>query len=298
MATFNDLVEETLAHLRGYVRDQELSTHITGSLTNSGTSAVVGDSTVVSRGRVEIDDELLYVDSVNRGTHTLTFAPYGRGMDGTTAASHNASARVVVNPLFPRKRVKDAINQTIRSLDADLFGVAGTTFAWDPSKWSYELPAATKGVLSVEYEVPWDTPEWFPAKRWTLNRSADTTDFPSGRAITINEPITPGMTVRVTYMKSPTALSAGTDVFNTVTGLPESCEDVVVLGATSRLLLTSEAFRLNTRAVEPSQLDLRTQPGQPSQLSRYVYQLFRQRVEEEKNSLMADYPVRVHVLAR
>lgn len=296
MATFNDLVEETLSHLRGYVRDQEMAATLTTGIDSDDTTLVLDDASVVSRGRVEVDDELIYVTSVNRTGNTATVPTWGRGQDGTTAESHSANAKVTVNPLFPRKRVKDAINQVIRSLD--LFGVDSTTFTWSGSQWTYSLPAEAKDVLAVEYEVPWGTPEWFAAKRWTFNRIADTTDFATGKSITIGDLITPGHTVKVTYAKFPTALSTDSDVFSTVTGLPESCEDVVVLGATHRLLLTSEAFRLNTRAVEPNQLDLRTQPGQPSQLSRYVYQLFRQRVDEEKASLLSNYPVRVHVEVR
>lgn len=298
MTTFSDLVEETLSYLRGYTRDQEQATYLASGITDTATSATVADASRLSRGRVEIGDELLYVDSLDRGTNVLTIAPWGRGVDGSTAAVHVTNTKVTSDPIFPRVRVKEAINSAINSIDGDLFGVASATFTWSGAQWTYSLPSATRDVLSVTYEVPWGTPEWVRARRWTFNRFTDTTDFATGKSITIGDNITPGQTVRVTYTTDLAALSADADVFTTVTGLPESCRDVVVLGAAYRLLVTSEAFRLNTRAVEANQLDLRTTPGQPSQLSKFVYTLFRQRVDEERKKLLDLYPVRVHYNAR
>ena len=50
---FLDLISETQAHLRSFVRDQEISTHLTADMDDSQVTAVVNDATLVSRGRIE-----------------------------------------------------------------------------------------------------------------------------------------------------------------------------------------------------------------------------------------------------
>ena len=63
--TLSDLIEETLTFLRGYVRSQEQTTWLTSSITSSDTSLSVANGSRIGMGRVEIDNELLYVDSLS-----------------------------------------------------------------------------------------------------------------------------------------------------------------------------------------------------------------------------------------
>jgi hypothetical protein len=63
-----------------------------------------GQSVGITPGVVEIDSELLYVTNVDAATTGLvTLANgFGRGYNGTTAASHTAGAVVTSRPKFPR----------------------------------------------------------------------------------------------------------------------------------------------------------------------------------------------------
>ena len=100
MTTFNELTDDVLSMLRGYVRSQESVTAMAGSLNATATSFNVDDGSRLGMGRAEIDDELVYINSVT--TNSVALQPWGRGVDGSTAATHADDARVTFNPLFPR----------------------------------------------------------------------------------------------------------------------------------------------------------------------------------------------------
>ena len=105
MATFSDIVNEVQIRLSGYSQRQDQATHLTAALTSSGLSLTVADGSVLSRGLVEIDDELLWVASFDRTTGVATVAPYGRGFRGTTATTHASGSRVTIAPSFPRSLI-------------------------------------------------------------------------------------------------------------------------------------------------------------------------------------------------
>ena len=100
MTTFNELTDDVLSMLRGYVRSQESVTALSGNLSSTATTFNVDNGSRLGMGRAEIDDELIYIDAVT--TNAVALQPWGRGVDGTTAATHSDNARVTFNPLFPR----------------------------------------------------------------------------------------------------------------------------------------------------------------------------------------------------
>ncbi len=129
MTTFANMIDEVLINLSGYTFTQDRSTYLGSSVTTTtSTSAsplilTLPTTENLGKGVIEIDEELMYVDSYDRVANTATIAPYGRGFYGTTAATHAADARVIISPTFPRHVVKRAINDTIRALGANLYAV-------------------------------------------------------------------------------------------------------------------------------------------------------------------------------
>ena len=115
MSTFSQLTDQTLMQLYGYTTLQDQATYLTGALSATGLTVNVDDATAVSRGIVEIGDEIIWVDSLDSSAGTLTVPPYGRGFRGTTASAHSIGDRVVSSPMFPRQMVKDALNDAIKS---------------------------------------------------------------------------------------------------------------------------------------------------------------------------------------
>ena len=133
-STLSNLIDEVLINLSGYTYQQERSTYLTQAVTtltspsSSPTILSVGSTDNIGKGVLEIDEELIWVDSFDRVANTATIAPYGRGYLGTTATTHAVDAKVTVSPIFPRYSVKKAINDTIRAMGTQLMAVRNTTF--------------------------------------------------------------------------------------------------------------------------------------------------------------------------
>lgn len=295
-ATFSDLVTDVQALLHGYVRTQEQATHLAASVNSTDTTWSVGDPSRLSRGLAEVGDELVWLDTVDRNAATgqVTVAPYGRGYLGSTAASHSSGVKVTFAPLFPRVRVKKALNDTILAVGNDLFGIGYTTFTFTPNITTYLLPADVKDIMQVSYQMLGPSKMWYPLSRWRFDALANTGVFASGKTIDIFEPVSAGRTVQVQYQKFPSELSADGDVFTSTTGLLESSRDCITYGAAARLTAGVDSMLLNVQAVEANVLDERSQPGAGGNLSRQLYQLHKQRLMEERLRYLQLYPTRFH----
>jgi len=294
MSTFTQLIDSTLLYLAGFTTQQDQSTHITGQINSSVTTMTVADPTAISKGIVEIDSELLWVDSVNSTTGVTTIAPYGRGFRGTTAASHAANARVVTAPLFPRTLVQRAINESIQAVYPDLFAVASTVLTYSPAVTTYELPSGAKQVLAASWQTVGPTKEWIPLRRWRVDQNAATTAFTSGASLSVYDTVVPGKPIKVVYTKQPTVLANDNDEFATVTGLPSSCEDVIRLGAAYRLVPFLDTPHLQGASAEADFSSNMRPVGGSSQLGRYFLQMYQVRLSEEVDRLQNLYPVRSH----
>ena len=293
-STLANLVDEVLLNLNGYTMRQDRTTHLTANLTSSGLSLALGSVSNIGKGVVEIDDELIWLDSYDRVSSTATAAPYGRGYQGSTAATHSINAKVTISPTFPKVSVKKAINDTIKASYPQLYGVDRTTFSLTATQSTYALPSAAETVLAVSWDTPGPTGEWIPVKNWRQDSQANTTAYPTGQTIGIYDRITPGRTVQVIYTKEPTALSNNADVFETVTGLPSSTKDVIVYGASYRLASFIDPGRLTFTSAEADQADTKLQYGSGSNAARFMLALYQQRLNEEASKLRDKYPVRIH----
>ena len=59
MATFLNILDETILALTGYTNRQDQATYLLSNIGSSDLSFQVSDGTVLTRGLVEIDDELI-----------------------------------------------------------------------------------------------------------------------------------------------------------------------------------------------------------------------------------------------
>lgn len=292
--TYANLVDEVLFNLSGYTLRQDRTTHIIEDITDSALSIKFDNAAQISKGTVEIDDELIWLDSYDRIGSTAIVPPYGRGYQGTVKAPHTAGSRAVISPTFPRTSIKRAINDTIDAVFPNLFGVGVHTFSFNAIKTAYELPAEAETVLFVSYERIGSTKEWSPVKGWRQDPVANVGAFSSGNTISIYESLPAGRTVQVFYSKKPTTLSNPNDAFETVTGLPSSCKDVIVYGAASRLIAFIDPGRLNYSSAEADQADTKLQYGSGASTARFIQNLYATRLTEESKKLRDVYPIRVH----
>lgn len=292
--TYANLIDETLLNLSGYTLRQDRTTHLTGNITTSSTTLNLASVSNIGKGLVEIDDELIWIDTYDRVSSTATVPPYGRGYNGTTAAIHNANTKVTIAPSFPKLTVKKAINDTIDAVFPKLFGVGTFTFTLQATKTAYQVPADVQTVLYVSWSVTGPSNEWLPVKSWRHDPLANTTSFTTGNSVSVYDAITPGRTVQVFYTKKPTTLSSTSDVFETVTGLPSSCKDVIVYGAAYRLASFIDPGRLTYTSAEADQTDTKIQYGSGASTARFLLALYNQRLTEESEKLRDVYPSKIH----
>jgi len=109
MPTLNELVDEVKANLQGYALRQDRITYVANpaGLTTTSTEITVGSSSNLAKGIIEIDDELIWIDSFDKSNNQLNVIPgFGRGYQGTTASPHSQFAPVTLSPTFPRNSIR------------------------------------------------------------------------------------------------------------------------------------------------------------------------------------------------
>ena len=294
MTTFAGLVSQVRQQLLGYSLDQESISELTANMGAGDTTFSVDVATVnnLSRGLVEIDDELILAKSYDRtsGTVSILGAANGRGVDGTTAAAHSAHALVTASPAFPRIRIKEAINNTIRDLYPDLV-VFGTTDITNVSVvYEYEMPADAKDVWGVQLQLVGPSNVWQQARRYHFNSTAQTGAFASGKSIQIFDSVTPGMTMHVVYAKEPNTLVNDTDDFSAVSGYPDRVSDVVMWGACARLMPAYDAARLQQQAVESTERATLVPATAALKTASYYQQQYLSRLDRERRRMFEEVP--------
>jgi hypothetical protein len=294
--TYANMVDEILLNLAGYTLRQDRTTHLTQDLTSSGLSLNLGSTTNIGKGVVEIDDELIWLDSYDRVSSTATIAPYGRGYNGSTAATHTTNTKVTIAPTFPKASIKKAINDTIDAVFPQLFAVGTYEFNYNPAVSAYGIPAEVETILYVSRSVSGSSKEWLPLREWRHDPLANATAFTTGNTISIYGAVEAGRKIQIYYTKKPTTLtaSASNAVFETVTGLPSSCRDVIIYGASYRLAAFIDPGRLNYSSAEADNADTKIQYGSGASTARFMLSLFQQRLQEESGKLKDVYPTRIH----
>ena len=296
MATFGSMTDEVVRKLAGFTLRQDRQTHLTSAVNATATTISVASANNVSTGIIQIDDELIYVDSYDRSSGTLNIPPYGRGYNGTSPATHQLGARVVISPTFPSVDVKGAINETLLATFPDLYTTGVHTFTYSPAKSTYALPEEVETVLGVSYETIGPSKEWAPIRNYRIDSLANTDSFNSRNSISLYSGVETGRTVQVSYTSAPTVMDTNDDDFEIVTGLPISCKDVIVLGAAARLSSFIDPGRLTFGSAESdqqSQVAGRAY-GAGTNASKYLLALYDKRLSEEARKLNDRNPIRIH----
>jgi hypothetical protein len=297
MATFKDMVDEVRAKLAGYTMRQDRITYLANAagITTTTTAIQIGSSSNLAKGIVEIDDELIWVDSFDKANSTLNVIPgFGRGFQNTNPAPHALYSQITLAPTFPRVAIKQAINDAISSVFPKLWGINSTTFTFKPAQSSYALPDDCEDVLAVSWESVGPSKEWVSVKRWKLDAMANATAFNSNSSISIYDHVSPGRTVQVWYTTQPNTLESNTEDFSDVTSLPETSKDVIILGACARLLAFIDVGRLNLTSAESDTSDTKLPSYAGTSVSKYVYALYQQRLQEESGRLYGRFPTKIH----
>lgn len=292
--TFESMIDDVALNLAGYSLRQDRTTHLSAELSATATTMSLA-SNDIGKGLVEIGDELIWIDSYDRISNTATIPPYGRGYNGTTAAVHPVGTKVTVAPLFPRAMIKKAIQETLDAVYPKLYSVFHYNFNCNAVKTTYSMPADTQTVIYVSWQNVGPSGEWIPVKKWRFDSFANPGTYSTGNTISIyDRKIIPGRDIQVTYIRKPNTFTTTTDVFEDTTGLPSSTKDVIVYGAAWRLLSFVDAGRLTYQSAEADAADSKLQFGSASSAARTMLALYTQRLNEESDKLVDQYPFRPH----
>jgi hypothetical protein len=297
MPSFSQLINEVQTNLQGYTLRQDRITNLAnaGGITATDLSIKIGSADNLAKGIIQIDEELIWINSFDRQTLTLNaIAGFGRGYMGTTPSPHSENARVILTPTFPVNMIAQAINDSINSLYPKLFQVASTTFTFNAAQIAYPLPDDARDLLFISWQTPGPSKEWLPVNHWRIDRMANVASFNTNKTVNLYEKIVPGRTVQVYYSTIPSNLTNSSDDFAAVTGLPESSRDVVTLGAAYRLLSYVDTGRINLSSAEADLADTKLPSTAGASASKYVFALYQQRLQEESTKLQDRFPIRIH----
>lgn len=295
MVLFSDLVTRTKQMMMSFSQEQQQWAYLTSIAAPGDLTLAVNDATQISRGEVEVGgSEIMQVKTVNRQTQVVALQQFGRAFNGTTAQSWPIGTKIENNPIWPGIRVKEAINDVIRSLYPDLFAVSTAKITKVSVQYEYLLPADCQEVLSVTYQIIGPSKITPPMLRYRFFGQASTTDFVGSKAIYLGNDVTPGREVLVNYRKEPTELVNDADDFAVVTGLPASAQDVVIYGACMKLAPALEAPRLILDTTESSERAAYVQPGSSMRVSQAYGQLYAARLMQERRKLNDRFQQPIH----
>lgn len=302
MPTLESMIDEVLINLAGYTYQQDRATYIIENV--AATPSTIANPTIlqlastdnIGKGTIEINEELIWLDSFDRVSNTATVPPWGRGYLGTTTAAHTAGAKVTITPTFPRYVIKKAINDTIAAFGSTIFAVKTTSFTFNAAQTTYAFNnLGIHNIMTIMWQDIGPSEEWFPIRRWSWDSLASTTAFGAGaQTVTIGDFVQPGRTVKVVYATDPVPFTTNSEDYATQTGLPDSTRDVVILGASYRLLTYLDPARAAQVSPQADETDSKRPYGASQTATKQLYALYTQRLNEETARQQAQYPIRVH----
>jgi hypothetical protein len=292
--TLQNLIDDISLDLSGFTYRQDRVTYLTQAATSGALVLNVASTDNIGKGIIEVEGEMMWVDSYDRQANTITIAPFGRGYNATSAAAHGANAKVIITPTFPQVAIKRAINDTLNSVYPKVFAVGSTPVSFLASRTTYEVPASAIQILSMAWQSVGPTREWLPIRQWRWDPLAYAPSFTTGRTVSIYDNVLPGRTINIVYSKMPTPLVNTTDDFETVTGLPTTMRDVIIYGAAWRLSSYIDPARISITSASADEFDSKRPYGTGTNVTKGLQALYLQRLEEESLKQKLQYPTRVH----
>lgn len=287
MTTVQKTIDQTKRWL--FTGGREQRNKLNGAVNANASSLVMTYAleSIAKGSRLSIDLEDYHVWSVSSLTATVDPGQYG-----STSASHVNGSTVFVNAKFSNFEIFTELCNEMQSLSAaGLYRVATLDLTYSAAIEAYNLTSVTsiEDVVAVSYETIGSTREYLPIHNWRLQRNLPTGDFASGFALTINDYVDPGRTVRVVYRTAYTLPTALSDDIVTA-GFPSSALDVLAMGTALRLSVSREIRRnFNEEQGDPRRPE-EVPPGANNQAPAGLARKYQERRAEEVGKLLRRYP--------
>jgi hypothetical protein len=290
------LVDGVKGLLQSWSLDEEQSTTLQADMGSADlgftVSQVRGVAMGASPGIIEIGSELIFADTIGQNG-AGTIPPWGRGYLSTVAANHLAGTRVISQPIFPRAKILDEINQVLQRIFPLVFAVKSYETTTTIPVHTYDLPDDAMWILNAKWQPPNASKSWTGIRRWRVSPGGGTQFGDQGITVDVADGMMPGRPIQFLYAAKPTAFSSEADDFQTITGLNLGLTDVVTLGAAASLTQSQELSRLQMSSVEQQNRAQLVAPSAALTSSRFLEQKFQLRLAEERRSLQRLYPPRV-----
>jgi hypothetical protein len=254
MATFGDLIERTYREYLRPVEEQEPLSQVadtedidaftggtdTTGITPTATSISYDqglltpeEEELIGAGSViEIDQELMMVEDINTVQRTLTVE---RGRLGSTATHHLTGTDIIIKPKYPRINVANAIGDQVVGLYPALYAVRKTTLTTASTQF-VEMPAGTTRILQAKIDNSTSGSTTTVYNDIPLELLTDFTPSSTEAAVQFPSSPTSGKSVYVVYASKFTRPTNETDNLNSVSGLEDFHEQIVMVGAVAQML--------------------------------------------------------------
>lgn len=239
----------------------------------------------------EIGSEQFYVWTTNTSAKS---AEVERAFNGTTAASHDASAIVTVNPRFPRSRVLQQLNAELADLSSPLnglFQMATLDVAYNGSDRMVNLTGVTNILDLYDVRLRYLNDDYPVIRSVRLLRDMPTSDFASGNALAFDSAVRAG-SLRVSYKAPYGSFSTESDTVADVGG-SSNIDDLLALGAQIRLMAGREIKRNFTESQGDTRRAEEVPSGAVANSMLQLQRLRRDRVMAEAARLNRQYPIRI-----
>ena len=246
MSTFGQLIDRTYREYLRPVEEQEPLSQVANLDTITGGQGITASGTtlqykeglftpeeeeLIGAGSVlEIDSELVMVEDINTVSREITVE---RGRLGSTAAEHAEDTDIILKPKYPRLNVANAIGDQVIGLFPALYAIKKTTITTASTQF-VEMPAGTQRIL--QSKINNSTSNTTVYSDIPLELLTDFAGSTTESAVQFPSAPTSGKTVYVVYASKFTRPTTETTDLNTVSGLEDFHEQIVMVGAVAQLL--------------------------------------------------------------
>jgi hypothetical protein len=289
MSSVGTVVDRTLRQLMSGTVEERNKTTLAINASTTTVTFQYDLSGIRPGGVIQIDSELMYVWEISAGTKSVTVE---RGWNGTTAAAHVASSVATVDPKFPRAQILEAMNAELDDLASPmngLFQIKVLELNYNGTDLMVNLPTTDRIIDLISVSLRYISTDYIKVRRCRLIRDLPNDDFNTGYAIRFDEQVRAGRMI-IVYKSPFTNITTETQNIQNVTGLPTSCEDILILGSQIRLVGPREIKRNFTESQGDTRRADEVPSGSVSNSITNLLRMRRDRITSEAAKLMRQYP--------
>ena len=232
------------------------------------------------------------VESINTVSREITVE---RGRLGSTAAEHLNDTDIILKPKYPRLNVANAIGDQIIGLYPALYAVKKTSITTSSTQF-VEMPAGTQRILQAKMDNSTSGSTTTVYSDIALELLTDFAGSTTDAAVQFPTAPTSGKTVYVVYASKFTRPTLETNNLNSVCGLEDFHEQIVMVGAVADIVGATD-IDATTQEFITEKLAAENYPvGSGERLRNALLRLRSLLIDEARGNLRSLYPAPVSIM--